>query len=106
MDRGGVISDGVLPGEEEAWDGLKERKERDEPEPARLVQVKPVSVKLDPSGWFSAHLRGPRYRRSRGDGLRHEVVIVPRRTCRYIRVRASCPGVCTPTSDHGLLWLP
>lgn len=28
VDCGGVISDGVLPGEEEAWDGLKERKER------------------------------------------------------------------------------
>lgn len=41
MDCGGVISDGVLPGEEEAWDGLKERKKKDESEPARLVHIKP-----------------------------------------------------------------
>lgn len=40
VDCGGVISDGVLPGEEEAWDGLKGRKKKDEPEPARLVHIK------------------------------------------------------------------
>lgn len=42
VDRGGVISDGVLPGEEEAWDGLTETKKNDEPEAARLVHIEPA----------------------------------------------------------------
>lgn len=53
-----------------------------------------------------AYLRGSRYRRARCDGLCHEIVVVARRTCCDIRVGASCPGVCTPTSDHSFLWLP
>lgn len=99
VDRGGVIPDGVLAGEEQTRDGLREREKKfyeyqpQRPSPWRLIPP-------------DAHLRRSGNGRSRRDGLSHEIVIVPRRTCRDVRVGAPRPGVGAPPRHHGFLWLP